>query len=104
MPPVAGGSSLSALSWSLLWLTLIAPAHCVTHPPACQVRGRQLDSEGGVRTRKQAAAAGGGPSHTTVSADVKIIMVLADQLADLQVGAGGSTTVADLQLWNDDTE
>ena len=70
-----------------------------------QVRGRLLDLGGGVRTRSQqraatAAAAGGGggaaagaaagtESHSRVSARVKILTVLAEMLADLQVRVCG---------------
>ena len=64
-----------------------------------QVKGRLSDLEGGVRTRSQLAAAaaarrqgGGGeegPSHTMVSCNLKILMVLAELLADLKVRTCG---------------
>eukprot|EP00955_Chlamydomonas_euryale_P114210 366260-Chlamydomonas_euryale.AAC.17 len=67
-----------------------ARALAVLHGGACghasvfpQVKGRALDSSSGVSTRSRVAATGGA-KHSEVSAGIKILMVLADQLADLQ--------------------
>lgn len=71
-----------------------------------QVKGRLLDVCGGVRTRSQAGASG-GRSHSEVPAGVKVLMVLADQAADLQeAGATGRRSMMGLDagLYDDDDE
>lgn len=49
-----------------------------------QVRGKRLDVGGGVATRSRAAAQG-GEQWSQVPAPLKVLAVLAEMLADIQV-------------------
>ncbi|KAG1664011.1 hypothetical protein FOA52_010527 [Chlamydomonas sp. UWO 241] len=75
-----------------------------------KVKGRPLDVGGGVRTRSQAGAAAGaagGRTHSEVPASVKLLLVLADHVADLQeAGASGRRSMLGLDsgLYDDEDE